>query len=93
MTDNHTDRPKFDPTINWGHILQILVIVVGGIAAVYTLSSRVSSLEFVVTELKENVKSLTTLMITSARQEERITFQERRIDRLELLVKKDEPGR
>lgn len=93
MTDNHIDRPKFDPTINWGHILQILVIVVGGIAAVYTLSSRVSSLEFVVTELKENVKSLTTLMITSARQEERITFQERRIDRLELLVKKDEPGR
>lgn len=73
-------RPRFDPTLNWGHAAIIVTFVVTAIGQWYLTDYRLRSVE---EQLKSGLANLGTLVITSARQDERLSEFGRRLERLE----------
>ena len=69
-------KPRFDPTINLGHIISlggVIVVVAGGL---YLTDYRLNALE-------KNVEKLSTVVIQAARTDERLKDHDRRLDMLE----------
>ncbi len=69
-------RPRFDATFNWGHAIIAATFLVTAAGQWYLTDYRLRSLE-------DSVKSLSTIVVTTARIEERISEYGRRLDRLE----------
>jgi hypothetical protein len=87
MSDNNNgarqSTPKFDPTINYGHVLTALSIVVAGTGAYYGMSSELHNVDQNVAKIEATLQQLANVMVLTARQDERLIAIERRVDRLE----------
>lgn len=69
-------KPRFDPTINLGHIISLggaMVVVAGSL---YLTDYRLTTLE-------RNVEKLSVVVIQAARTDERLKDHDRRLDSLE----------
>jgi len=69
-------RPKFDATINLGHVMTLTGVVLAILGSYYSFSSRLSSVE---TQLVR----MATVLEMSIRQEEQVKALTRRVDKLE----------
>jgi hypothetical protein len=76
-------RPKFDPTINYGHVLTALSIAIAGTGAYYGMSSELHNVDQRVAKIEATLQQLANVMVLTARQDERLIAIERRVDRLE----------
>lgn len=83
-------RPRFDPTLNWGHILTAMSFFVFGIGAYYSVKADIDKIEYRQVSMEVSIRSMTETIkllaektVTDARQDERLTAMDRRIDRLE----------
>ena len=88
MTENQ--RPRFDPTINLGHILSLLAFLGTGLAAwqsmrteITTLDGRLREQEKTIESVAMSVNKMAEVMVISARQDERLTAIIGRVERLE----------
>jgi hypothetical protein len=68
--------PRFDPTINLGHLLTLTGVVIVMVGGGFVADFRLAALE-------KEVAKLSNLVVQAARFEERITDLTRRVDRLE----------
>ena len=89
--------PRFDATVNWGHVLTAVTLLIAAGGSYYALRNdihavegRVAVVEKAAERMSLAIDRLTSILITTARQDERIKALElrldavdRRIDRLE----------
>lgn len=64
----------------WLQIIQIIVVIVGGGVVVGTLKTNVTSLTQRMIGVETQLNKLVDVLVNQARQEERLTAVERRID-------------
>ncbi|GIK80897.1 MAG: hypothetical protein AB7G35_08375 [Hyphomicrobiaceae bacterium] len=78
-------QPKllFDPTINYGHILTAASFIVAGTAAFFGMKVELQDLDQRVAKIESTLQQLASVMVQTARQDERLNSIERRVDRLE----------
>ena len=83
----HYAKPRFDPTVNLGHLITFMGFILAALGGWYTikgdvaiLGTRIENMEQTTSRLTSTVERLTTVITTDARQDERITAMERRID-------------
>lgn len=88
MTD--MPRPKFDPTVNLGHVLSILSFIGMAVAAYYAMKSDIQAVELrmvtvekTTSELANSMTRLTDVVVSAARQDERMNALTTRIERIE----------
>lgn len=77
-------------SFNIGHVLTLVTFLVASIAAYYgiktdvtVIDTRVTAIDSRAMRMETAIHSLTAGVIDNARQDERIKFMERRLDRLE----------
>lgn len=68
--------PRFDPTINLGHLISVTGVIIFVAGSFYLTDYRLSTLE-------KNVEKLSTVIVESARVDERMKDYGRRIELLE----------
>jgi hypothetical protein len=90
MSESAAPKPRFDPTINLGHLLTFGGFILAGVGAWYGVKSevanieyRISSIDKTVERLTTNVEKLTAITVVTARQDEQIAAMRTRIDALE----------
>jgi hypothetical protein len=87
MSDNGTNgrqsKPLFDPTINYGHVITALGFIVAGTSAYYGIRAELGSMDQRVAKIELTLQQLANVLVLTARQDERQTAIERRVDRLE----------
>ena len=72
-------KPRFDPTINYGHILT----AVAGTGAYYGMRVELQHVDYRVAKIENTLQQLANVLVLTARQHERLIAIERRVDRLE----------
>lgn len=82
--------PKFDPTINLGHVLSIVSFIIAAIAAYHAMKADIEKLELrMVTversarDLASSVTKLTDVIVVTARQDEQLRALRSQVERLE----------
>jgi hypothetical protein len=87
MSDNGNgtkqSKPKFDPTINYGHVLTALSIIIAGTGAYYGIRAELHNVDQRVAKIEVTLQQLASVVVLTARQDERLNAIERRFDRLE----------
>ncbi len=85
MSDNGngSKQPKFDRTINYGHVLTALSIIIAGTGAYYGMSAELHHVDQRVAKIEATLQQLANVMVLTARQDERLNAIERRVDRFE----------
>ncbi|CUA90584.1 hypothetical protein Ga0061061_11410 [Chelatococcus sambhunathii] len=87
MTDDthasKQSKPLFDPTINYGHILTAASFIVAGTAAFFGMKVELQNLDQRVAKIESTLQQLASVVVQTARQDERLNTIERRVDRLE----------
>lgn len=80
-------RPRFDPVINWGHVLIAATLTLGGIAAFYDVKADYRSLDYRVAGVERSsqaitaaIERLTERSVVDASQNERLNSLDRRVD-------------
>ena len=76
-------KPLFDPTINYGHVLTALSIIIAGTGAYYGMSVELHNVDQRVAKIETTLQQLANAVVATARQDERLITIERRLDRLE----------
>lgn len=75
--DMHTlPRPRFDATLNWGHVVLAVTFIVTASSQWYLTDYRLRSVE-------DSIKSLAGITVQQALTAERLNQHDRRLDRLE----------
>lgn len=69
-------RPRFDATLNWGHVVIVVTFIVTAGSQWYLTDYRLRLVE-------ESVKLLSGVVVAQARTDERLLQHDRRLDRLE----------
>lgn len=75
--------PRFDPTINYGHVLTASSFIMAGIGAYFGMSAELKSVDQRVAKIESTLQQLANVLVLTARQDERLIAIERRVDRLE----------
>jgi hypothetical protein len=70
----------FDLTVNLGHILNVIAILIGGGIIAGTIRSRIDALE-------KEIEKLSEILVTTARQDVRLDFLDQRIEELRNCIK------
>jgi hypothetical protein len=85
MSDEASGRrkPRFDPTINYGHILTAATFIAAGLAAFLGMKIELQNLDQRVIKIEATLQQLANVLVVTARQDERLKAMERRVDRLE----------
>jgi len=85
MTDEVSGhgKPRFDPTINYGHILTAATFVAAGAAAFLGMKIELQDLDQRVTKIEATLQQLANVVVVTARQDERLKALEQRVDRVE----------
>jgi len=85
MSDNANQRgkPRFDPTINYGHILTAATFIAAGSATFLGMKIELQNLDQRVAKIEATLQELANIVVVTARQDERLKAIERRVDRLE----------
>ena len=78
----HRPNPRFDPTINYGHILTAVSFIVAGAGAYYGMRAELKNVDERVAKMK-HLQQLANVVVLTARQDERLSALERRVDRIE----------
>jgi len=78
-------KPKFDPTINYGHILTAISFIIAGTAAFFGMKAELQNVDQRVAKIEMTLQQLANVVVQTARQDERLNAIERRVDRLEQL--------
>src|SRR6185312_17471308 len=81
-------KPRFDPTINYGHVLTAVSFIMAGIGAYFGMSAELRNVDQRVAKIENTLQQLANVLVLTARQDERLIAIERRVDRLE-----QSPGR
>ncbi len=76
-------KPKFDPTINYGHVLTVVSFMLAGAGAYYGMRAELQSVDQRVAKIENTLQQLANVLVLTARQDERLIAIERRVDRLE----------
>jgi hypothetical protein len=76
-------KPFFDPTINYGHILTVVSFIMAGTAAFFGVRTELHNVDYRVARIENTLQQLANVIVLTARQDERLTAIERRVDRLE----------
>lgn len=89
-----------DASINVGNIITIVIVGSGAIASFVTIRNNVSGMKSDMSDLKQEIKKVTEVLISLARQEERANaadqralLQGQRIDELRGVIGRMESGR
>jgi hypothetical protein len=80
---NSRSKPRFDPTINYGHILTAATFIAAGSAAFLGMKIELQNLDQRVAKIEATLQQLANIVVVTARQDERLKAIERRVDRLE----------
>jgi hypothetical protein len=78
-------RPKFDPTINYGHVFTIVSFILAGAGAYYGMRAELQGVDQRVAKIENTLQQLANVLVLTARQDERLIAIERRVDRLEQM--------
>lgn len=73
---SETNRPRFDPTVNLGHLITLSGMIAVFIGSWYLMDHRLASVE-------RQLDRLSIVVIDNARMDQRVTEHGRRLDRLE----------
>jgi len=84
-------RPRFDPTINLGHLLTFLGLCLAALGAYYGAKAELTAVSMRLIVVEKQIDRMSQILITDARQDERTTAIERRLDRLEQLTHRSSP--
>ena len=79
-------KPRFDPTINYGHVLTAVSFITAGIGAYFGMSAELRNVDQRVAKIESTLHQLANVLVITARQDERLIAIERRVDRLEQLT-------
>lgn len=74
---------QFDTTVNLGQLVTFLGFVIGGLGVVFALRYDVRNLGTRLVSVEEELKKMTDVMVTLARQDEQFKSVNRRLDSLE----------
>lgn len=80
-------RPRFDPTINYGHILTALTLIIAGAGAYFGMRAELQNVDLRVAKLESTLQQLASVVVLTARQDEKLIGLERRLERLERFAK------
>jgi hypothetical protein len=78
-------KPRFDPTINYGHVLTAASFILAGIGAYIGMSAELRNVDQRVAKIENTLQQLANVLVLTARQDERLIAIERRVDRLEQI--------
>ncbi len=74
VTDNGNgskqSKPKLDPTINYGHVLTALSIIITGTGAYYGMSAEIHNVDQRVAKIEATLQQLANVMVLTARQDD-----------------------
>ena len=76
-------KPRFDPIINFGHILTAVSFIVAGAGAYYGMKAELHHVDQRVEKIESTLQQLTNVVVLTARQDEKLNAIERRVDRIE----------
>jgi hypothetical protein len=76
-------KPRFDPTINYGHVLTVSSFLIAAASAYYGMRAELQNVDLRVAKIESTLQQVANVLVSSARQDERLIAIERRIDRLE----------
>jgi hypothetical protein len=80
---NARGKPRFDPTINYGHILTAISFLAAALAAFIGTKVELQNLDQRVANIEATLQQLAEVVVTTARQDERLKAIEQRVDRIE----------
>jgi hypothetical protein len=87
MSDNTNThgqaRPRFDPTINYGHVLTVSSFLIAAASAYYGMRAELQNVDLRVAKIESTLQQVANVLVQSARQDEKMIAIERRLDRLE----------
>ncbi len=75
--------PKFDPTVNLGHVFTFLGYLIVAFGAYYGMKSELGIVTLRLEVVERQIDKLATILVTDARQDERMGQIEKRVDKLE----------
>lgn len=70
----------FNSSIDLGHILEAVTLLIGFAGIIYTLRGDVKALKGDMITVKSELKKITDVMISIARQDERLAAMDKRIN-------------
>jgi hypothetical protein len=73
------NKPRFDPTINYGHVLTAISFFIAAVAAYYGTRAELQNVDQRVGKIESTLKQLANVLVL----DERLISIERRVDRLE----------
>lgn len=76
-------KPRFDPTINYGHILTVVSFIMAGAGAYYGMRAELQSVDQRVAKIENTLQQLANVVVLTARQDEKLAAIEQRVDRIE----------
>jgi hypothetical protein len=76
-------KPRFDPTINYGHVLAAVSFIVAGAGAYYGMRAELQNVDQRVAKLESTLQQLANVVVLTARQDEKLNAIKRRVDRIE----------
>ena len=76
-------KPRFDPTINYGHILTAVSFIIAGTGAYYGMRAELQNVDQRVARIENTLQQLASVVVLTARQDEKLNAIERRVDRIE----------
>ena len=76
-------KPRFDPTINYGHILTAVSFIIAGTGAYYGMRAELQNVDQRVAKIESNLQQLANVVVLTARQDEKLAAIEQRVDRIE----------
>ncbi|HJU10062.1 MAG TPA: hypothetical protein VJ728_04255 [Candidatus Binataceae bacterium] len=87
MADNGNQgarsKPLLDRTITYGHILTAISFIIAGTAAFFGMKAELQNVDQRVAKIEATLQQLASVVVQTARQDERLNAIERRVDRIE----------
>jgi len=76
-------KPRLDPTINYGHILTVVSFIMAGVGAYFGLRGELLTVDLRVAKIESTLQQLANVVVLTARQDEKLNAIGQRVDRLE----------
>ena len=76
-------KPLLDRTITYGHILTAISFIIAGTAAFFGMKAELQNVDQRVAKIEATLQQLASVVVQTARQDERLNAIERRVDRIE----------
>jgi hypothetical protein len=73
-------KPRFDPVIHLGHVISIVTFIILGIGAWTAVKVDISTFDVRLRAVEQAIVTIATNNITNARQDEKLSAMDRRVD-------------